>query len=128
MCICIMFRDQQYLQGKKSESSYTLKASNQLFQVVQNEIIFSTIDLWTRTKSSFSELNKIIAWEAVRHFPPSTVDVFNRKSDSLWFFNSSSPLNFCLNITAMPAPMRQSSLMQWARAWSSGQENRFPVT
>uniref|UniRef100_A0A0E9TGH8 Uncharacterized protein n=1 Tax=Anguilla anguilla TaxID=7936 RepID=A0A0E9TGH8_ANGAN len=28
----------------------------------------------------------------------------------------------------MPAPMRQSSLMQWASASSAGLENRSPVT
>lgn len=42
--------------------------------------------------------------------------------------SSLTPPNFFLKVTAMPAPILQSMLMQWARESVLGQENRFPLT
>lgn len=48
-------------------------------------------------------------------------------SHSLWARSSSTPPNVFLKSTAIPAPMRQSSLMQCARASVGGQVNRSPL-
>lgn len=73
--------------------------------------------LMTSEKVFFGTFRTIPAWDDV-----------NRQSDSLCRFNSSIPLNCFLNATAIPAPIRRSWLMQWAKDSSSGQEKRSPGT
>lgn len=107
---------------------YAIKASN--FDIIYSMCNILKLGFWwdtARWLSLYAEQNDHVGNNEsnIRHHHSWWLFI---KKDSLCSFNSSTPLNCFLNITAMPAPMRQSSLMQWANASSSGQENRSPLT